>query len=200
MTQWPRYLSVLILLAGIPVAAHSADADANKKAASQKTPWQTEQQLTPLADVLKIVSKTTGRQFAASLRVPADVTLGGLNAKNLDYPKFLQILENNNLAAITVSGVTRIIPLAAIRQQPTPFVDLEETELDEGEWVTAVIDTGEPSSARFVPALRPLMPASAHLAAFHDDGLIVISDRLANIRRIAAIITEIQTNSHDNAP
>jgi general secretion pathway protein D len=45
--------------------------------------------------------------------------------------------------------------------------------------------------AHAVPVLRPLMPQSAHMAAFLQSNTLIISDHVANARRIVDMVERL---------
>ncbi len=47
------------------------------------------------------------------------------------------------------------------------------------------------SAGQLVPILRPMMPQSAHLAAYPSSNMLIISDRAANVNRIMRIVQRI---------
>ncbi len=59
------------------------------------------------------------------------------------------------------------------------------------EIVTQVIQVRNVSAGQLVPILRPMMPQSAHLAAYPSANMLIISDRAANVSRIVRIIQRI---------
>lgn len=146
-----------------------------------------EQETTPLVDVLKVVSETTGKRFLLDVRVPGRVVVGPGDHSSMDYATFLTVLHNNGLAALETGDRVTVMRTAEIRQEPTPLVP-EGTSAPEGAWVTRVLAIEHLSAPQLVPILRPLMPTSAHLAAQADSNTLLVVDRFANTERLREVI------------
>jgi general secretion pathway protein D len=59
------------------------------------------------------------------------------------------------------------------------------------EIVTQVMQVRNVSAGQLVPILRPMMPQSAHLAAYPSANMLILSDRASNVNRIMRIIQRI---------
>jgi general secretion pathway protein D len=75
-----------------------------------------------------------------------------------------------------------------VRFYPTPFANTDDPNVPADEWRTRVVQVTNVEAAQFVPILRPLLPVSAHLAAFPGSNQLVIMDRYANLKRITEIV------------
>jgi general secretion pathway protein D len=61
----------------------------------------------------------------------------------------------------------------------------------DAEVVTVVVALKNSRANLMVPVLRPLMPQQANLAAVAEHNALIITDRAANVRRVMAIINEL---------
>jgi hypothetical protein len=140
----------------------------------------------PLAQLLERVARNSNKQFIVAPNVTQNVFLGGVRLEDVNYPILLAILRNHGLAATTIDGRVNIVPDALIRSLPVPVVSTDDAKIPDDEWVQRVIVTnGE--APQLVPVLRPLMPQSAHFAAFLPNKLIIV-DRYANVKRISELV------------
>jgi general secretion pathway protein D len=64
------------------------------------------------------------------------------------------------------------------------------------ELVTQVITVTNVSAAQLVPVLRPLMPQNAQLGAVTGANMLVLTDRAANVNRMARIIARIDQSGN----
>jgi len=59
------------------------------------------------------------------------------------------------------------------------------------ELITQVIAVHNVNAAQLVPVLRPLMPQAAHMAAYPNGNILILSDRASNVSRMMRIIERI---------
>jgi general secretion pathway protein D len=145
-----------------------------------------------IRQVIEAVGEVTGRNFILDPRVKAQVTMLSASPMTADafYAAFLSILSVYGFVAVPSGDVIKILPDANARQQPG-------VELDDGgrqrpdDIVTRVIPVTKVAAAQLVPILRPLIPQYGHLAAHPPSNLLIISDRAANVDRMARIIARI---------
>ena len=149
----------------------------------------------PLADILDVVSRDTGRVFLTSPHVPATVVVGQLGAKNIDYDTLLIVLFNNELAAVRVGDVTNIVHASRVRQHALPIVASDDASIADYEWVSRVIDVENGPATRYVPLLRPLLPQMAHLVADPGSNTILIVGRYGSIKQLAALVSAMDKRS-----
>lgn len=152
-----------------------------------------------IRQIVEAVAETTGKSFIIDPRVNAsNVTI--ISSKPLTpdafYEAFLSVLEVHQLAAIKSGDVIKIIPNATARQGAGPI----GTSGAEGgdDIVTQIIEVQNVGAAQLVPILRPLVPQFGHLVAHAGSNMLIISDRAANVARIATIVRRIdKANEND---
>lgn len=150
----------------------------------------------PLATVelerlLDLVTASSGKQFLVEARVGRHINVRGDRVPtDLTYPALLSILRNNGYAGVEIEGFVNIVPAANIRQYPLPIVRGEERNRPADEYVTTIMETAVVEAPTLVPLLRAMISTEGHLAATPGNQLIVV-DRYANVRRIAAIVEEL---------
>ncbi len=145
-----------------------------------------------LADLIATVAKDSGKRFVLDPRVRAGVTLVGENPSRVSYEELLTILDAYGFAAVQTGGYVLVLPDAAIRYQPLPFV-ADAKNAPAGEYVTAVIHVRSLPAAWLVPILRPLVTRAGDLSAMPCAGALLIVDRAANVRRLESVVKALDT-------
>jgi general secretion pathway protein D len=141
-----------------------------------------------LTDLIDKVARRTGKQFIVDPRVRAQVSSAGLDFEKVDYAKLLAILAVHQFGAYEANGIVRVEPDANARQFPIPVTtEISPNALDD-EYVTVLITAKNMCVTQAVPILRPLMPQAAHMAADGQSNSLIISDHVANARRIVDMV------------
>lgn len=142
------------------------------------------------------ISDITGYTFAVDPRVKGKVTIVSTAAMNKDaiYDMFLAVLGFNNATAIPgEGGVIKIIQQNDAKQ--TADNERFLRKLPSEQIVTRVIQIKNASATELVPILRPMVAKYGHLAAVAAANALIISDHVANIKRIVGIIEELDSPS-----
>jgi len=145
-----------------------------------------------LGQVIEAVSQVTGRNFIVDPRVRAQVTMLSTAPMGPEafYEAFLAILQVHGFIAVPSGSVIKILPDANARQLPANDLP-DRVSATSDEIVTQVVQVRNVSAAQLVPILRPMMPQSAHLAAYVPANILIISDRASNVSRMIRIIQRI---------
>ncbi len=145
-----------------------------------------------LGQVIEAVSQVTGKSFIVDPRVRAQVTM--LSTAPMSpaafYEAFLAILQVHGFVAVPSGDVIKILPDATSRQMPANDLP-DSVNPASDEIVTQVIQVRNVSAGQLVPILRPMMPQSAHLAAYPSANMLILSDRASNVSRMIRIIQRI---------
>ncbi len=144
-----------------------------------------------ISALITTVAEITGKNFIVDPRVKGKVTVISSKPMNQDevYQVFLSILEVHSFAVVPSGEIYKIVPDVNAKQEPIPTVVGAKGEGDEV--ATEVIPVKNVSAAQLVPILRPLIPQQGHLAAYPSTNVLIISDRAANIHRLATIVNRI---------
>jgi general secretion pathway protein D len=140
-----------------------------------------------LRSFVQIVSEATGRNFVLDPAVRGTVTVlapGTMSAAAL-YEVFLNVLELNRLAIVEGIDADRIVPLGTAREL--------STATGAGGYETRVIELANASPQEVIEVIRPLLPSEAVVSAVPAARLIILSDRLGNLRRITDLIARLDT-------
>ncbi len=145
-----------------------------------------------LGQVIEAVSQVTGKNFIVDPRVRAQVTMLSTTPMSPDafYEAFLAILQVHGFVAVPSGTVIKILPDATSRQMPANDLP-DRISSTSDEMVTQVVQVRNISAAQLVPILRPMMPQSAHLAAYPSANMLIISDRASNVNRMIRIVARI---------
>lgn len=140
---------------------------------------------TDIVDIIERFSERTGKKIVIDSRVRAGVNLAGIDPGQVSWDELLAILDVNNFAAVDLNGLITIMPDANARQFPTPvYTDVNFRAADR-EIVSLMFEVKSACAPQIVPILRPMMPQAAHMAAFPQSNTLVLTDRAANVRRVA---------------
>jgi general secretion pathway protein D len=142
--------------------------------------------------LIDIVAEETGTNFIVDPRVRGRVSVvsGRPVARDELYDLFLGVLKVYGFAAVPSGAATKIVPDVQAKQGEVPNLFAHE-RLRDDEIVTHVIHTEHVSAAQLVPILRPLVPQGGHLAAATETNSLLVSDTVANVRRIRELVARI---------
>lgn len=142
--------------------------------------------------LIDLVAEETGTNFIVDPRVRGRVSVVSgrpvARAELLDL--FLGVLKVYGFAAVPGEAATKIVPDVQAKQAEIPNLFVQE-QLRDDEIVTHVIYTEHVTAAQLVPILRPLVPQGGHLAAATESNSLLISDSVANVRRIRELVARI---------
>lgn len=139
--------------------------------------------------LIQTVSEITGRSFIVDSRVQGKVTV--ISARPMSpeqvWSTFESVLKVNGYAVVAAGDVYKVVPdTVAIAEGG---VDASGDSPDT--LVTRVIPVRQVSANDLVALLRPLVPASAQLAA--QGSALVITDRAGNVERLAQLVARVDT-------
>ena len=149
-----------------------------------------------LRSFVQIVSEATGRSFVLDPGVRGTVTVlapAEMSEEAL-YEVFLNVLELNRLTLVQGGGADRIVPMNVAREL-APGTVTGDTGLQIGGdgYETRVIRVRHAPVNEIVEVIRPLLPSEAVMTPIPSAGLLILSDRGANFRRIEKLIARLDT-------
>lgn len=153
--------------------------------------WQINLRDADLTAFIHEVSNITGKNFAVDPRVRGNVTVISNKALNKDqvYELFLGVLNVNGVVAIPSGNTIKLVPDSNVKNSGIPFDARQKASGDQ--IVTRVIWLENTNPNDLIPALRPLMPQFAHLAAIPGTNALIVSDRAANIYQLETIVRNL---------
>jgi general secretion pathway protein D len=163
---------------------------------AQEQTWTVNQKESDIRAFISQIADITGYTFAVDPRVKGKVTIisNAPMTKEAIYDTFLTVLGFNNAAAIPgEGGVIKIIQQNDAKQT----ADYEKAlgKLPSEQIVTRVIQIKNANATELVPILRPMVAKYGHLAGVAAANALIISDHVANIKRITKIIEELDSPS-----
>lgn len=153
--------------------------------------WKINLRDADLTAFINEVADITGKNFAVDPRVRGNVTVISnkpLN-KNEVYDLFLGVLNVNGVVAIPSGNTIKLVPDSNVKNSGIPYDSRNKLRGDQ--IVTRVIWLENTNPNDLIPALRPLMPQFAHMAAIAGTNALIVSDRAANIYQLENIIRNL---------
>ncbi|CAD6874023.1 type II secretion system secretin GspD [Methylomonas fluvii] len=149
--------------------------------------------------LIETVADVTGKNFIIDPRITGNisvVTSTPMKSAQV-YDVFLSILKVHGYSAIPNGNVVKIIPNVTAKQ------DGEESELrgnsqNGDEQLTRVLQVHHVDAAQLVQTLLPLMPQYAFIGAVPESNTVILSDTAANVKRLAAMIKQIDKSDLQN--
>ena len=176
-------------------AAAAASSAANESVAESAT----RPNGVPIGRVIAAVAKKSGKKFIVDARVSGNVEILGQDISAITYNDLLSILLINGETAVEAGNYVNVIPEAIVRQMPLPLAAPRENYPD-GQFVTSVMTIKNVQAAALVPALRPLMPTHAHLAAVPCGNSLILVDNFANVKRLEKLVAALDVGKPYTAP
>ena len=143
------------------------------------------------ADIIRSFAKRTGKKFIIDPRVRFIPGFAGIDPDKITYEQLLATLSVNQFATFVQGDVVSVVPDANARQMPTPVYSGANFKAGDDEWVTLLLTPKKACTAHLVPVLRPLMPQAAHMAADPNSNSLIMTDRAANLRRVADLVERL---------
>ncbi|MBU3847481.1 MAG: type II secretion system secretin GspD [Candidatus Acinetobacter avistercoris] len=179
-----QHRSLWVLVAAAPIlAAASMSAHAQT--------WKINLRDADLTAFINEVADITGKNFAVDPRVRGNVTVISNKAlnKNEVYELFLGVLNVNGVVAVPSGNTIRLVPDSNVKNSGVPYDASKNVRGDQV--VTRVIWLENTNPNDLIPALRPLMPQFAHLAAIQGTNALIVSDRASNIVQLETLIRNL---------
>lgn len=133
------------------------------------------------------VADRTNRNILLHRNVKGSVTVISNRPVTRDeaYELFLTILQLNGFAAVEMDNGIKVIPETDAKTSQLPFYGQESNKKSV---VTALIDIEHSDATKLMGVLRPLMPASAHMAVYDATNTLIVTDTAANLEKVNRII------------
>ncbi|MCH4244790.1 type II secretion system secretin GspD [Acinetobacter gerneri] len=153
--------------------------------------WRINLRDADLTAFINEVADITGKNFAVDPRVRGNVTVISNKPLNRNevYDLFLGVLNVNGVVAIPSGNTIRLVPDSNVKNAGVPYDSRHKASGDQV--VTRVIWLENTNPNDLIPALRPLMPQFAHMAAIQGTNALIVSDRAANIYQLETIIRNL---------
>lgn len=143
------------------------------------------------------VADITGKNFAVDPRVKGNITVISNKSLTRDqvYELFMGVMNVNGVVAIPSGNTIKLVPDVNAKQAGVAF-DLRQRARGD-QVVTRVIWLDNTNPNDLIPALRPLMPQFAHLAAVPGTNALIVSDRADGISQLEALVKTLDGGDQD---
>ncbi|GAA5632668.1 secretin XcpQ [Acinetobacter calcoaceticus] len=158
---------------------------------AQAQTWKINLRDADLTAFINEVADITGKNFAVDPRVRGNVTVISNKPLNKDevYDLFLGVLNVNGVVALPSGNTIKLVPDSNAKNSGIPYDARNRAGGDQ--IVTRVIWLQNTNPNDLIPALRPLMPQFAHLAAVAGTNALIVSDRATNIYQLENIVRNL---------
>jgi beta-lactamase regulating signal transducer with metallopeptidase domain len=160
--------------------------------AAKSTPSSTREERVNGMDVRELIALAADKfhkRFVVDPRVRASVELIGFAPDSMTYHAFLEVLGVHGFAAVPSGDVVTIIPDGMARSVASPIVSADRIEGDDSEFVTVIIPVpANVDGTRLGMTLRQLVGTGGVLNPMSDEKSLLLVDKVANAKRIVALI------------
>ena len=181
--------TIAIVVLSFSLAGFTGSAQA-EEGQSSKQPAQAMHETVELKVLLDAVARKTGSEFLIDRRAPAEVVVGTVKLRDIDYAMFLTVLRNNGLAAAPADRAVRIVPVNYVRQHALRIVRQNDDAIPSDEWVTRILKVENTNAVRLVPLLRPMIQQAGHLVADTESNALIIAAPYSVTVHLAEIVKE----------
>ena len=179
------FVTLSAMLFGYSAAALGQEGQSGKQSV------QASHETFELSELLDAVARKSGKEFLIDRRVPAEVVVGTVKLRDVDYPMFLTVLRNNGLAAVPSDKLVKVIPVGSVRQYALPILRENDDSVPDDAWVTRILQIEHTNAVRLVPLLRPMIQQAGHLVADSDSNKLIIVAPYGVTKRLAEVAREV---------
>lgn len=145
-----------------------------------------------LSELVARVHRKTGRDFILEPSVAGvRISVAGLDPDGVDYPMLMLVLRYNGLVTVADKQAVSILPDRDARQLPSRILTADDPKIGDETLVTRLVQVRNACATQMVPVLRPLMPQSAHMAAYPPTNTLILTDHADNIRRVVELVERL---------
>ncbi len=194
MRKWLQgalFTVLLSLLAG-SVVAQTQEQPAAKALLNEKGLVHLDFTDVEIRDVVKAVSKITGKNFVLDDRVRGKITIISPEPVTVKeaYEAFVSALEVKNFTVVTEGKVTKLIPIREAKSSPIPSEPTAEVPFGAG-FITRLIPIKYISANEIALSLKSLVSANGSITAYGPTNSLIVTDSASNIRRLMKIISKL---------
>ena len=145
-----------------------------------------------IKDVIKQISKATGKNFIIDAKVRGKVTIISekMMSQEEAYQAFLSALEVAGFTVVTgPGGIIKIVALKEALSSPIP-IHVDSTPYTDS-FVTRLISLNNISANDMANAIKGLVSKSGNLFAYPATNTLIITDSGTNIDRLMKLIKEL---------
>ena len=146
---------------------------------------------------IKYISELTGKNFIVDRTVKGKVTVISPTRMTVEdaYRVFDSVLEVHGFTTVPSGPVIKIVPSVQARSKSIPIVREGDRTSSADKVVTRIIPMKHSDPAELKKILTPLLSKSSNVIAHSQSGMMILTDVQSNIKRLMAIIKEIDVPS-----
>lgn len=145
-----------------------------------------------IKDVIKQISKQTGRNFIIDSKVSGKISIlsNRMMTREEAYQAFLSALSAVEFTTVTgPGGVIKVVPLRDAKSYPIP-THVDSTPFTDN-FITRLIKLENINANDMAEAIKGLISRNANLFAYPETNTLVLTDSGTNIDRLMKIIKEL---------
>lgn len=154
-----------------------------------------------LRTVIKFISELTGKNFVVDDKVKGTVTIISPTDITVDeaYHVFLSVLEMKGFTVVEAGKVLKVVPSAEARYRDIETLKPEDSLRvgREDRMITQLIPLQHANANDLRGLLSPLVSKESQIVAYQPTNTLIITDYASNIRRLQALIREMDVESKD---
>lgn len=154
-----------------------------------------------LRTVIKFISELTGKNFVVDDKVKGTVTIISPTDITVDeaYHVFLSVLEMKGFTVVEAGKVLKVVPSAEARYRDIETLKAEDSIRvgREDRMITQLIPLQHANANDLRGILSPLVSKESQIVAYQPTNTLIITDYASNLRRLQALIREMDVESKD---
>lgn len=154
-----------------------------------------------LRTVIKFISELTGKNFVVDDKVKGTVTIISPTDITVDeaYHVFLSVLEMKGFTVVEAGKVLKVVPSAEARYRDIETFKVEDSLRigREDRMITQLIPLQHANANDLRGLLTPLVSKESQIVAYQPTNTLIITDYASNVRRLQALIREMDVESKD---
>ena len=152
-----------------------------------------------IVQVINLISELTGKSFLVDDKVRGKVTIIAPTEVTLEeaYQIFLSVLEIQGFTIVPQGPIIKIIPSRDVKDNPIPTATDTQHPFSPAteSFVTQLVPLQYADANDIRGLLTPLVSKESSLLAYAPTNSLIVTDTVANIRRLLKIITALDVES-----
>jgi general secretion pathway protein D len=149
--------------------------------------------------VINLISELTGKSFLVDDKVRGKVTIIAPTEVTLEeaYQIFLSVLEIQGFTIVPQGPIIKIIPSRDVKDNPIPTATDTQNAFSPAteSFVTQLVPLEHADANDIRGLLTPLVSKESSLLAYAPTNSLIVTDTVANIKRLLKIITALDVES-----
>lgn len=145
-----------------------------------------------IAEIARSMSELANKNFLFDEKVRGQITMVSPKPVTVDeaFRAFVSALEVKNFTIVKTGDIHKIVPIRNMKSQPIN-TNANAAYGSYDEFITRLVAIENTSAKDLATSLRGLISQNGDLVAYNPTNTLIITDTVANIRRIAKVIKEL---------